>query len=230
MDASRRRRQAPRCPADPRWITAPLYPRSHREQPPLALPMAPCDAPRWRRAQRVDVYLRLRAIWIHLARAIPLVLGPFFGGRCGGTVVGTGVPEADPPQRLRRRTLRLDRVRTSPHPVSGGWLDDWVVDNIRPCHCGRTGIFDWATIIPVISFWCLLLDGVFIGAASTREMRTAMLVSVVVYLATWWLLRPWGNAGLWAALFCPLYRTRRVAHPLPATTRAMRRRLTDVIT
>ena len=59
----------------------------------------------------------------------------------------------------------------------------------------------WAIAAPVVSVWCYLLDGVFIGATRTREMRNAMIVSVLGYLLAWWLLVGlFGNHGLWASL------------------------------
>ena len=46
-----------------------------------------------------------------------------------------------------------------------------------------------------------MLDGIFIGATCTREMRNAMLVSVAVYAVALTVLLPaFGNHGLWAGL------------------------------
>lgn len=59
----------------------------------------------------------------------------------------------------------------------------------------------WAVAAPVVSLWCYLLDGVFIGATCTREMRNAMIVSLLAFLAGWYLLQgPFGNHGLWMSL------------------------------
>jgi len=52
----------------------------------------------------------------------------------------------------------------------------------------------------LISVWSYLLDGIFIGATRSAEMRNAMIVSLAVYLAATWTLMPiWGNHGLWLA-------------------------------
>jgi len=59
----------------------------------------------------------------------------------------------------------------------------------------------WAALVPLVGVWCFQLDGIFIGATRAAEMRNAMLMSVAIFLAGWWLLRPWGNHGLWAALY-----------------------------
>lgn len=59
----------------------------------------------------------------------------------------------------------------------------------------------WMIISPIISFWSFQLDGIFIGAGYTREMRNAMLVSMFLYLAALSILVPyWGNHGLFLAL------------------------------
>jgi MATE family multidrug resistance protein len=45
------------------------------------------------------------------------------------------------------------------------------------------------------------MDGVFIGATWSSDMRNMMLLSLAVYLAVWWALSPLlGNDGLWIAL------------------------------
>ena len=59
----------------------------------------------------------------------------------------------------------------------------------------------WMIIAPVISVWSFQLDGIFIGVGHTREMRNAMVVSTLGYLALVWLLLPLlGNHGLFLAL------------------------------
>jgi MATE family multidrug resistance protein len=55
-------------------------------------------------------------------------------------------------------------------------------------------------VSPLISVWAFLLDGVFIGATRTAEMRNGMAVSLVAFaLAAWLLMPPLGNHGLWLA-------------------------------
>ena len=59
----------------------------------------------------------------------------------------------------------------------------------------------WVVVSPLISVWSFLLDGVFIGATRTREMRNIMVVAVALcYLPVWMIARPMGNHGLWLAL------------------------------
>ena len=59
----------------------------------------------------------------------------------------------------------------------------------------------WAAVAPIIGVACFQLDGIFIGATRTRDMRNMMLVSLAVYLLAWAALTPsFGNHGLWGAL------------------------------
>jgi MATE family multidrug resistance protein len=59
----------------------------------------------------------------------------------------------------------------------------------------------WAAIAPFLGTICFQFDGIFVGAMATRDMRNMMIVSLAIYLMSWWLLAPvFGNHGLWAAL------------------------------
>ena len=59
----------------------------------------------------------------------------------------------------------------------------------------------WAAATPVFGFACFQLDGIFIGATCTGDMRNATFVSAVIYLGAWAALTPaFGNHGLWASL------------------------------
>ena len=60
----------------------------------------------------------------------------------------------------------------------------------------------WAIASPFLSVWPFLLDGIFIGATRTAEMRNGMVIALAAYLIAASLLIPlWGNDGLWAAFF-----------------------------
>jgi putative MATE family efflux protein len=59
----------------------------------------------------------------------------------------------------------------------------------------------WAALTPVTGVLAFQMDGVFIGATWSRDMRNMMLLSFVVYLvALIGLGKAFGNTGLWAAL------------------------------
>jgi MATE family multidrug resistance protein len=59
----------------------------------------------------------------------------------------------------------------------------------------------WAAMTPVLGVACFQLDGIFIGATRTADMRNMMIISLAVFLVAWALLTPaFGNHGLWASL------------------------------
>ena len=59
----------------------------------------------------------------------------------------------------------------------------------------------WAAMTPLLGVACFQLDGIFIGATRTADMRNMMIVSLAVFLAAWAVLTPaFGNHGLWASL------------------------------
>ena len=59
----------------------------------------------------------------------------------------------------------------------------------------------WLVASPLISVWCFLYDGVYVGMTRAREMRNIMVFStLVVFLPLWFVTQPFGNHGLWFAL------------------------------
>lgn len=53
---------------------------------------------------------------------------------------------------------------------------------------------------PIPGVFAFGFDGIYIGATWAREMRNLMLVSLGIFLGTWWALQSFDNAGLWCAL------------------------------
>ena len=59
----------------------------------------------------------------------------------------------------------------------------------------------WIIIIPPIASFCYQLDGIFIGASQTAEMRNAMMVSVASFIViSIYLTKYYDNHGLWLSL------------------------------
>ena len=53
----------------------------------------------------------------------------------------------------------------------------------------------------VLGVGAYMLDGIFIGATGTREMRNTVVLAVAVYaVIIWWAVPVWGNHALWVAL------------------------------
>jgi putative MATE family efflux protein len=83
----------------------------------------------------------------------------------------------------------------------------------------------WAALVPVVAAPAFQLDGVFIGATWSRDMRNMMLLSLAVFIAGWAVLLPaFGNAGLWLA-FLIFLATRGITLRLALRLRQLRGRV-----
>jgi MATE family multidrug resistance protein len=86
------------------------------------------------------------------------------------------------------------------YALTGGMLIDALTTNEAVRETARLYL-PWAAAAPVIGVACFQLDGIFIGATRTRDMRNMMMLSLCIFLAAWALLTPlFGNHGLWASL------------------------------
>jgi len=105
--------------------------------------------------------------------------------------------------------------------LAGGAIIDVMTVNAAVRDVARDYLF-WAALAPLIGVACFQLDGIFIGATRTRDMRNMMLISLAVYLGAWALLTPLlGNHGLWAALMVLfVVRALTLAWRFPALERA----------
>ena len=107
--------------------------------------------------------------------------------------------EGHSPTQANYQKLDLKRLNDEwPELVAGV---RWAVERLE-----RESIFDESrlptvAVLPVLSVWSYQLDGIFIGATRTAEMRNGILIAVPVYLAAaHGFTALWGNHGLWAAI------------------------------
>jgi MATE family multidrug resistance protein len=105
--------------------------------------------------------------------------------------------------------------------VGGPWLiAHLTVDAAARAAAAR--YLPWAAAAPLLGVWAFQLDGIFIGATQTADMRNAMLLSLGIFLAAWWALKPFGNDGLWAAFYVHyLARTATLLRYFPKLVRAV---------
>ncbi len=76
-----------------------------------------------------------------------------------------------------------------------------VITGIEPVRLAAADYLIWLLVSPVLSVWSYQLDGIFIGATRSVEMRNGMVLSLLVYLLAIWLFVPLlGNHGLWFSL------------------------------
>jgi MATE family multidrug resistance protein len=83
---------------------------------------------------------------------------------------------------------------------AGGAIIDAMTPNEAVRATGRAYL-PFAALVPLAGTLAYQMDGVFIGATWSTDMRNMMLLSLAVYLAVWWALSGiLGIAGLWIAL------------------------------
>jgi len=84
-----------------------------------------------------------------------------------------------------------------------GLAGDWIIGlmtDIEPVRQTAREYLNWIVVLPLISVWGFLLDGVYVGTTRASEMRNTMLFSTFfVFLPIWYLLLPLENHGLWLA-------------------------------
>jgi MATE family multidrug resistance protein len=74
--------------------------------------------------------------------------------------------------------------------------------------------------VPLIGVPAWLIDGIFIGATAGRALRNASIVATSLYLVTDFVLRPWGDSGVWIALLASYaYRAGALGVALPGLVR-----------
>lgn len=84
--------------------------------------------------------------------------------------------------------------------LAGGWIID-VMTTSSDVRAEARVYLPWMVLAPTIGVAAWMLDGIFIGATQTREMRNMMVLSALVYLLALMVLLPsFANHGLWLAL------------------------------
>ena len=85
--------------------------------------------------------------------------------------------------------------------LAGPTIIDWMTTSPPVRASGRVYLA-FAALVPVVGTLAYQMDGVFIGATWSADMRNMMLLSLAAYLLTWWgLSGALGIAALWIALW-----------------------------
>ena len=59
----------------------------------------------------------------------------------------------------------------------------------------------WVAALPLLAVWAFMLDGIFIGATRSAELRNAMILAAAIYSAVLALtFEPLGNHGVWLSM------------------------------
>ncbi len=76
-----------------------------------------------------------------------------------------------------------------------------VITTAEDVRAAATAYLPWAALTAISGVLAFQMDGVFIGATWSRDMRNMMLLSFLIFCAALYTLGPaFGNSGLWAAL------------------------------
>lgn len=155
-------------------------------------------------ASQGDVLLAANAVLLHFSQVAAYFLDGFaFAAESFvGRAIGAGRRDRYR-QAVRVSTLWavvLSLCLSLAFWIAGGLMIDVMTVNAEVRATARVYLL-WAVITPVIGVASYQLDGIFIGATRTADMRNMMLLSVAVYVAAWAVLTAaFANHGLWAAL------------------------------
>jgi MATE family multidrug resistance protein len=85
--------------------------------------------------------------------------------------------------------------------IAGHWIVK-ILTNQPEVQAVALTFLPWAAASPLISVWSFQLDGIFIGATRTADLRNSAFISTLIYIvAAMALQRALENQGLWIA-FC----------------------------
>ena len=75
----------------------------------------------------------------------------------------------------------------------------------------------WVTIMPMVAVWPYMLDGIFIGATRSADMRNGMVIALIIFISSILILQPtFGYQGLWIGLLIFMFArgiTLAIAYP-----------------
>ncbi len=84
--------------------------------------------------------------------------------------------------------------------IAGPWLIDVMAKDEGVRAIARLYLW-WMVAAPLVGCAAWMLDGIFIGATRSRDMRNMMILSAAVYFSALpFLMMAFGNSGLWLAL------------------------------
>lgn len=155
-------------------------------------------------AQQGEIILAANAVLMHFYIVTGYMMDGF--AFAAERFVGRAVGRRDP-AALREAVwmtsvwaLILSAIGTGICFVLGGTFIDAMAVNPEVRSMAREFLF-YAALSPLIGAACVQLDGIFIGATRSADMRNMMIASLLIYMLAWWLLTPaFGNHGLWMAL------------------------------
>jgi len=155
-------------------------------------------------AEAGDVILAANAVLMTLAHTAAYFLDGF------AFAVETLAGQAIGAQRINRFrdavrlstlwAITFSAIASAVFWFGGGMIIDFLTVNEQVRSAARVYLI-WAAIVPITGVMAYQLDGIFIGATRTADMRNMMLLSLAVFILMWATLTPlFANHGLWAAI------------------------------
>ncbi|GAB7218769.1 MATE family efflux transporter DinF [Vibrio comitans] len=83
---------------------------------------------------------------------------------------------------------------------AGGNIIVGLISDIDSVRATADEYLAWLAIMPIVSMWCYLFDGIFIGATRGKEMRNSMFVAALVFFALYFGFAYLENHSLWIAM------------------------------
>jgi len=130
-----------------------------------------------------------------VAHAAEALSGKALGGR-----------NIDALRKVIQRTLNWSLLASAVYCVAYLVFGNAIIDLITDQQVVRDTASEyliWMIISPLISVWCFLYDGVFVGLTRSKEMMVVMISALLfAFLPTWYLatvVGTMGNHGLWLA-------------------------------
>jgi MATE family multidrug resistance protein len=150
-----------------------------------------------------DTVLAANALLLNFQTITSYLLDGF--AQAAESLVGGAIGARD--RRAYRQTVRISTLWAGAtsvliglaYLIAGRALIAFLTD-AGETRAAATAYLPWAIALPLLSVWAFQLDGIFIGATRTRDLRNGMAVAVAAYLAmAAGFGRLWGNSGLWGA-------------------------------
>ncbi|MEW9671481.1 MATE family efflux transporter [Ammoniphilus sp. 3BR4] len=150
-----------------------------------------------------DMTLAVNAILMQLQ----FILAYFFSGIANAASILVGKAIGSRNEGLFQRTIQLTVFWSF---LASGFLVAVLFLAEEPILSVFTGIEEvkvlasdylpWLFLYAFGIFWGLQLEGIYAGATNAKPVRNSMILSLLVFLLSVWLLLPiWGNHGLWCA-------------------------------
>jgi len=155
-------------------------------------------------AKQGDVILAANAVLVNFVHFLAFGLDGF--AFAAEALIGSAIGARD--RTLLRQAVKLTSIWAglcalgyfAVYAVASGLLIG-LLTGVPEVKQAAVTYLPWVLLSPLVAVWSYQLDGIFIGATRTADMRNGMAIALLLFLATDQLCRPLiGNHGLWLAM------------------------------